>query len=459
MHSVIINSVEAFGGRGSGITSFAQALISAWALRTDVKLDLLLSVDSTASNPLAGSNLLKRYTPMRRTEKILTALKVNAAAFARLPGLKHFQNAKEVGQENALYKPLCEQVFSQIPSRYESNIDQQGSRPLRGFQFGERIFPNALALFKSKRLPLHIRVPKSSSLDGGYRIFHNPLPFPMLVHGWQTITTIHDLIPITHPELCLDDPAYFYDLVSICLAQSAAIHCISHHTAQSLVKYFGEAIKPKLFVAHQPIPLAHLTPQFKAYAASALHARYEQPSGFGHNYILQVGSIEPKKNHRVMIDAFRILRLDYPDLRLVVIGKPGWLSDELCDYLSSARDEGIEWQSKADYRTLIRYITNASAVAFPSIVEGWGLPPLEAMSLGTPVVVSPIDACMEACGNAAVYMDDPWDAASLANRLIELLSSRERANEMATAGFEQAQQYSLSHFKSALQSGYEEVLA
>lgn len=458
MKQFIINSVEAFGGRGSGITSFAQALISAFSMLPDAKLDLLLSVDNSASNPLAGSNLLKRYAPLRRSEKMLTAIRVATSSLVLPPGLGQVQKVMQISHQNTLYNPLCDQVFTQIASRYLPGNDLQHSSSSRGFLYGSNIFANALALFKAKKRPLYIRTPLNKQTASHRTVFHNPLPYPILARDCLNVVTVHDLIPITHPAICLDNAGYFYDLVSVCLRESAAIHCISNYTAQIISTYFGESARSKIFVAHQPIPLAHLSAQFKVDSAAALEARFEKPGAQGHQFILQVGSIEPKKNHRVTIDAFRIVRMHYPHLRLVVIGRAGWLSDDLCNFLSSAKDEGIEWQSNADYRTLIRHLKHASAVVFPSIVEGWGLPPLEAMSFGAPVVVSPIEACREACGNGALYMDNPWDAVSLAKQLIELLSSRDRAAKMNSLGFVQAEKYSLLQFQASLLTGYDKTV-
>jgi alpha-1,3-rhamnosyl/mannosyltransferase len=146
-------------------------------------------------------------------------------------------------------------------------------------------------------------------------------------------------------------------------------------------------------------------------------------------------------------------------LRLVIIGKPGWLTEDLCDYLSAAKPDGIEWIRSASYGTLIRYMQGASAVVFPSLVEGWGLPPLEAMSFGAPVVVSPIQPCKEACGSSPLYMTDPLDSISLSDNLQHILSTPGLVEQLIKNGFEQVKKYNAEQFAHDLFMGYSKMVA
>jgi glycosyltransferase involved in cell wall biosynthesis len=157
------------------------------------------------------------------------------------------------------------------------------------------------------------------------------------------------------------------------------------------------------------------------------------------------------------LEAFRYLREKDSSLRLVIIGKPGWLTEDLCDYLATAKSDGIEWLRSASYSTLIRYMQAASAVVFPSLVEGWGLPPLEAMSYGAPVVASPIPSCKEACGSAALYVDNPLDSVSLSRHLTDIMNNLECANDLMRQGFARARRYNVQRFASDLSAGYRQL--
>jgi glycosyltransferase involved in cell wall biosynthesis len=95
---------------------------------------------------------------------------------------------------------------------------------------------------------------------------------------------------------------------------------------------------------------------------------------------------------------------------------------------------------------------------FPSLVEGWGLPPLEAMALGTPAVCSDISACQEACGEGAAGMAAPHDVTGFCKILTELLSDRERYASAVRAGLRQARLYSQERFRDELMDLYSSVL-
>ena len=101
----------------------------------------------------------------------------------------------------------------------------------------------------------------------------------------------------------------------------------------------------------------------------------------------------------------------------------------------------------------------ASAVVFPSLVEGWGLPPLEAMSFGAPVVVSPIQPCKEACGSSPLYMTDPLDSISLSDNLQHILSTPELVEQLIKNGFEHVKKYNAEQFVCDLFMGYSKMVA
>ena len=100
---------------------------------------------------------------------------------------------------------------------------------------------------------------------------------------------------------------------------------------------------------------------------------------------------------------------------------------------------------------------SASAVVFPSLVEGWGLPPLEAMSYGVPVVASPIPPCKEACESAALYIANPLDSISLSRHIDDVINNPDYAEDLIRKGFDQARRYNVRQFASDLLEGYSRV--
>lgn len=138
----------------------------------------------------------------------------------------------------------------------------------------------------------------------------------------------------------------------------------------------------------------------------------------GQDYILQVGTLEPRKNHLRLLRAWR--ELPPPRPRLVVIGRPGWLCDDVIRALRGTHKEGVRWIPAADDATLWRYLAHARALAYPSLLEGFGFPPIEAMALGVPVLAADIPALREVLGDAAVFAT-PTDVEALRTGLERVL--------------------------------------
>jgi glycosyltransferase involved in cell wall biosynthesis len=461
LSSVIVNSVELFVRQGTGIRTFSRSVVAALAGSESFSLDLLVSTASeTGSGVLAGSNILQKHKKNSRLPKVFSVLRVKLKHYISLPFWPAVVKLQRVPAEHPLHNAILDKCLEEATRDYLSHANNESQvirTKHRGFLYAKNLFEDAQVSFKLNRSLVRLSLPRSMRSGRDDRIvFHSPLPYPVLVDGCVNITTIHDLIPVSHPDLCLDDPAYFYDLVDSLLDSCQGIHCISRYTADQIDRFFGSKAAKKLFVAHQPIPLAHLNDDFEVNALRRYRARHLPSSGEG-KYILQVGSIEPKKNHSTTLEAFRRLREKDSSLRLVIIGKPGWLTEDLCDYLATAKPDGIEWLRAASFGTLVRYMQSASAVVFPSLVEGWGLPPLEAMSHGVPVVASPIPPCKEACESAALYITNPLDSISLSRHIDDVINNPDYAEDLIRKGFGQAKRYNARQFASDLLKGYSRV--
>jgi alpha-1,3-rhamnosyl/mannosyltransferase len=120
-------------------------------------------------------------------------------------------------------------------------------------------------------------------------------------------------------------------------------------------------------------------------------------------YAVMIGTIEPRKNHVRALAAWRALGRDRP--RLVVLGKRGWQCDAAVRAIEAARGDGVEWQRDADDARLFAHLAHAQALLYPSLLEGFGFPPLEALALGVPVVAGDTPALREVLGEAAVFCD------------------------------------------------------
>ncbi len=164
-------------------------------------------------------------------------------------------------------------------------------------------------------------------------------------------------------------------------------------------------------------------------------------------FVLYAGTIRPQKNIPRLIEAFAVLRSDlervdkYTDLRLIIIG------DELSRYPAVRRavaetrmEPLVRFLGFVPHETLRVFYRAASVFAFPSLYEGFGLAPLEAMACGTPVVASDIPSLVEAVGNAAELVS-PDNVFDIARGLREVLLDEDRRRELSVAGIEQANRF------------------
>ena len=195
--------------------------------------------------------------------------------------------------------------------------------------------------------------------------------------GIKTGIFVHDIIPVTHPELIREETvAKFKAALNAHLDHSDFFIANSQVTAKELRRKFYEKIQDKEL---EVVPLA-------VDKLEAISRPIEGP------YILHVGTIEIRKNHKLLLDAFDILRKADERLKLVMVGKKGWKTEEVIRRIQGHSEYGtkILWIENADDQMLHDLYANASVFVYPSLLEGYGLPVAEAMAHGIPVVCSDI---------------------------------------------------------------------
>jgi len=171
-------------------------------------------------------------------------------------------------------------------------------------------------------------------------------------------------------------------------------------------------------------------------------------------YFLFFGAIEPKKNVARMVEAYLGSGTDAP---LVIVGAPGWGSKRDMALIESmaALDTGkrIKWLGYLPRTTLTRLIAGARAVLFPSLYEGFGLPVLEAMELGTPVITSNISSLLEVGGEAPQYVN-PYDVQSILTTIRTVDADADLRADMTSKGLIRAKHFSSAAYQARLAEFY-----
>ncbi len=231
------------------------------------------------------------------------------------------------------------------------------------------------------------------------------------------IVTVHDISFRLFPEYFTRGAAFFKRAnLPRALKKSDGIITVSDFTAGEILKYYPKTDKNKLFA----VPLGINQPK-----TELVNKTDEQPT-----FVLFVGTIEPRKNIIMLIRAMERLWKGGCDAKLIIAGKQGWLWEETVNYAKSG--------SFADKIIFTGYITdseleelykNASLFAFPSLYEGFGLPPLEAMSRGLPVISTTSASLPEALGDAAYYADTEENFSEGIEKILTDSSFRERLCE------------------------------
>ncbi len=317
--------------------------------------------------------------------------------------------------------------------------------------------------FSAKELPLRERLltilwhrlhlPISvDRLVGPVDIFHAPdFVLPPVKHA-VSILTVHDLAFLIHPE-CADDRLrrFLEKAVPRSIARADYILADSENTKSDVVCLM-DADPERVFV----VPGA-VDPVFVPAAQSSIDDTKEKYQ-LDQPYILGLGTIEPRKNWPRLIEAYARFRTStgLPH-QLVIAGGNGWLTEET--FASASRSpysQDIRFTGRIPDDTLVPLITGAEVFAYPSLYEGFGLPPLEAMACGTPVICSNSSSLPE-CAEGAALMVPPTDTDAMAEALEQICTDDNLKQDLRRRGTARAAEYGWEDSAKRLLEIYEQV--
>ena len=275
----------------------------------------------------------------------------------------------------------------------------------------------------------------------GLKLLHHPDSFAPLMTPGRVVITVHDMIGITCRHLL---PASIKSRwvrtwkawLKLQCHRAGAIVTVSNYSANDIARILRIPRWKIHVISNAVTPIAG---QGKTNASDFLPKQ-----GISGSILLYVGRADPYKNLVGLLRAFSLLRSKYPDrLHLIIAGQrdPRYLQAEKETHRLGLT-ESVHFMGYLSEDELLCCYKKASAFVFPSLYEGFGLPPLEAMSLGVPVVSSNRTAMPEVLGEAALYVD-PESPGEIAEGISKILDDQKLASKLSTAGKKRAKKFSL----------------
>jgi glycosyltransferase involved in cell wall biosynthesis len=271
----------------------------------------------------------------------------------------------------------------------------------------------------------------------GLDVLHSVDFIPPFRRRCRSVITVHDLAFLLHPHLVTKESQRYYGQIRRAVASAEGIIAVSEATRQDLQRLLG--VRPEDVDVVHHAPDSHFQPIEDKNQVVGFCEQRGLPLGF----LLWVGVMEPRKNLPTLLKALALLKGRWTDgePRLVLAGRPGWLYQDalrLVDELQLSSNV-IQFEPQSTNDLLMLY-NGASILVFPSLYEGFGFPPLEAMACGTPVISSNTPALVEVQGDASLYVE-PLDEEVWAQTIYRLWNDEVLRDQLSEKGLVRAGQY------------------
>jgi glycosyltransferase involved in cell wall biosynthesis len=275
---------------------------------------------------------------------------------------------------------------------------------------------------------------------------------PPFVRG-KKIVMIHDMAVYRFPETVRGRTKRMLRLsLRQTLKRADCVITVSEFSKQEILSFFDYPEK-KIKVVYNGADLETYRADIAPESIRRVREAYELPE----EYILYLGTLEPRKNIERLIEAYGLARQRRKLPRLVIAGRKGWMYEGIfAKYRELAIGGGVIFPGYVADADKPPLLAGAMFFVFPSLYEGFGLPPLEAMACGTPVIAGDTAALPEICGDAAVYVD-PFDIDAIAGALARLASDEALRGRMRGKGLERARLFRWDKSAARLFEIYEEV--
>ena len=302
------------------------------------------------------------------------------------------------------------------------------------------------------------RLPISATFfTGQVDIYHGPdFVLPPLNGHTRKIVTVHDLAFIEHPEYAVPQlAAYLNKVVPEAIAAADAVAAVSHTTRQTLIDHFSTPPEKIIVIPNG------IRSYFRRVTDPLLLEATRYKFGLKSPLVLGVGTQQPRKNHLGLIKAFHRAassgnKAARPAM-LALAGGSGWLYEETQQAVAELQlEKKVRFLGHVSDLELMLLYSLADVFVFPSFYEGFGVPPLEAMACGAPVITSNTSSLPEAAGDAALLVD-PHKPGDIAKAITRVLENPPLQEELRQKGYKQAARYTWQEAARKMLAVYQQV--
>ena len=271
----------------------------------------------------------------------------------------------------------------------------------------------------------------------GLDVLHSPDFIPPHRPSCRSVITVHDLAFLLYPHFLTKESARYYGHIDQAVRWTDHIIAVSESTKRDTMQHLGVP-EDKITVVYEAA-----NPLFRPVDKDGAREQVRNRHGVEGPFILFVSTIEPRKNVPTLLRAvWQLLECYKEDVRLVLAGGKGWLFQDAFAMVEELKlDSRVHFVGRVSSEDLLHLYNAAEMLAHPAFYEGFGLPPLEAMACGLPVVVANVASLPEVVGDAGLLID-PHDADELTVAMWRLLNDNDLREEMQTKGLRQAERFS-----------------
>lgn len=437
--NILLEAHATMISQGTGIATYARNLASTAAgLGHDVELLIGIERSINRKDPLLSEVMLNDAVD----PKAIDPLKLAARGIDWVTGVP--------GGVKAQRLPNPRIVLDR-----GSGVSAERDQPIYG---AVRLWERAFMHFNrfGHRMPIRP--------EGRHDLFHVTRPTPAFVKGAANIYTIHDIVPLRLPYATLDKKKYYYSMIKNLVEKADHIVTVSEFTRNDVQAFF-KIPDERITNTWQSVSMSEATLSVPDEdVARDVEHRY----GLAFKeYFLFVGAIEPKKNISRLVEAYAGSGSMRP---LVLVGGLGWQYKQDIETIRGAR--GLSWRFDGSHirperrvqrlpyvplGSLLSLIRGARGVLFPSLYEGFGLPILEAMMLGTPVITSKTSSLPEVAGDAAMLVN-PYHIEEIRDAIRTLDADADLRAELVSRGRKRAEFFSPARHAERVKAVYDGVL-